>query len=245
MLMLLVLMLAAEQAAPPSQAPSEANELNGVYQWTGSLPLDEGLPAYPDQAVAAGLEGSVEVEVVVSTTGRTLHRRLPRPQGNVLERAAVVAMSRWRFPPFRDVGGRITPVLLLVRFDFRLPPTGPHVTARITGVPPTPASLTDDGAPWPPPPPPDRRPTPPTVIRRVRAAYSEDAIRAKISGAVHLEIQILPDGTVGRSRVVKPLDPSLDRQARIAVGHWLFTPATLDGAPVATTAAMVIDFNLR
>ena len=60
------------------------------------------------------------------------------------------------------------------------------------------------------------------------------------------EIKIIrADGTVGHVRVLKSLEPSLDRQAQVAAAYWLFTPATRNGTPVAVRASLILSFNLH
>jgi TonB family protein len=63
---------------------------------------------------------------------------------------------------------------------------------------------------------------------------------------VQVELQILADGTVGSSRVIRSLDTEtgLDEQALIAARYWLFEPATLNGQPVAATSMLVLTFRL-
>ena len=77
--------------------------------------------------------------------------------------------------------------------------------------------------------------------------YTSDALRAKIEGTVHLEMVVLPDGTVGDVTVVKSLDPvfGLDQEAIKAARQWLFKPATRFGEPVALLVVAELYFNLR
>jgi protein TonB len=86
----------------------------------------------------------------------------------------------------------------------------------------------------------------PRPVRRITPTYSPAAMRRKIQGEVQVELQILADGTVGSSRVIRSLDTEtgLDEQALIAARYWLFEPATLNGQPVAATSMLVLTFRL-
>ena len=88
---------------------------------------------------------------------------------------------------------------------------------------------------------------PPRSVRRVLPMYTPEAMRAKIMGAVELDVVILEDGTVGATRVRESLDASrgLDRQALISARHWLFAPATLNGRPVPVSVVVVLEFRLH
>lgn len=48
--------------------------------------------------------------------------------------------------------------------------------------------------------------TPPRLIKAGRPDYTPEAMRAKVQGAVKLEIVVKTDGTVGDSRIVRSLD---------------------------------------
>jgi protein TonB len=87
----------------------------------------------------------------------------------------------------------------------------------------------------------------PVDILQVKPKYTPDAMRAKLQGAVELEIVVLPDGTVGDVRVVKSLDRAsgLDDAAVEAAKKWRFKPGMKDGKPVATKVLMSLEFRLH
>ena len=87
----------------------------------------------------------------------------------------------------------------------------------------------------------------PRVLREVKPQYTSEALRAKVTGTVILEVVVLPDGTVGDVRVTRSLDPvfGLDEEAIKAARQWLFDPATRFGEPVALLVSVALDFNLR
>lgn len=77
-------------------------------------------PAYPPQAIARGIEGTVLVRVLIGPDGETIEVRVHRSSGAVLlDRAALAAVQRWEFRP-AAVGGRAAPAWVEVPVRFRL-----------------------------------------------------------------------------------------------------------------------------
>jgi TonB family protein len=87
--------------------------------------------------------------------------------------------------------------------------------------------------------------TPPNVVREVRPVYSQDALERKVQGDVLLELIVTEQGLPTDVRVVKPLDPSLDRAAIDAAMEWRFEPARKDGEPVRVRVHLELRFTLR
>jgi TonB family protein len=87
--------------------------------------------------------------------------------------------------------------------------------------------------------------TPPRLLREVKAAYTEDARRAGVSGDVLLDIVVRHDGSVGDVRLRRGLGLGLDQQAITAVRQWRFAPATRQGAPVDVLVEVAVEFVLR
>ena len=87
----------------------------------------------------------------------------------------------------------------------------------------------------------------PRVLHSVSAKYTAEAIQAKVTGVVVLELVVLPDGTVGDITVMKSLDSrfGLDQAAVKAVKQTRFAPGTRLGEPVAVRVTMEISFSLR
>jgi protein TonB len=85
------------------------------------------------------------------------------------------------------------------------------------------------------------------VVREAKPQYTDAARRAKLQGAVELEVVVLEDGTVGDVRVVKSLDRThgLDAAAIAAAKSWLFKPGVREGIPVATRVGLVLEFRLN
>jgi TonB family protein len=87
----------------------------------------------------------------------------------------------------------------------------------------------------------------PQVVREVKPAYTADAMRAKVQGAVWLECIVMPDGSVGDVRVTRSLDPifGLDQEAIKAAKMWRFKPGMRQGEPVPVIITIELTFTLR
>jgi protein TonB len=87
----------------------------------------------------------------------------------------------------------------------------------------------------------------PRLVREVKPNYSAEALRARIEGHVELEIVVLPDGSVGRIRIVRSLDGrfGLDQEAIDAVRRWRFEPGRQSGKAVAVRVPVELYFTLR
>lgn len=88
--------------------------------------------------------------------------------------------------------------------------------------------------------------SPPKVVRRVSAAISDEAQRARLAGTVVLAVVVSEDGSPREIRVIRSMGMGLDENAIEAVKspRWKFTPATQHGVPVTTTAIVEIDVGL-
>jgi protein TonB len=75
-------------------------------------------PVYPSIAVAARVEGEVVLEATIDETG-TVRDVTVRQSIALLDRAAIDAVSKWRYSPTR-LNGQAVPVIMLVRVKFSL-----------------------------------------------------------------------------------------------------------------------------
>jgi TonB family protein len=89
--------------------------------------------------------------------------------------------------------------------------------------------------------------TSPTAIRQVPPQYTAAALAARIQDTVLVTAVVLADGTVGDVTVIRSLDTvyGLDGEAITAAKQWLFTPAMLNGRPVAMRVTIEFTFTLR
>ena len=89
--------------------------------------------------------------------------------------------------------------------------------------------------------------TSPRLLREVKPGYTGEAMRARIQGVVRLQAVVLPDGSVGRMKVVRSLDHTfgLDEEALKSVSQWRFQPGTLAGRAVPVLIEVELAFTLR
>jgi protein TonB len=87
--------------------------------------------------------------------------------------------------------------------------------------------------------------TPPTIIREVKADYTEEARRRNLAGEVVLEIVVRRDGSVGDVKLINGLGSGLNERAIAAVKQWRFSPAKRLGSPVDVIVEVAVEFKLR
>jgi TonB family protein len=76
-------------------------------------------PTYTEEARRRGLEGDVDLEVVVTENGRVSNVRVVRGLGGGLDARAVEAVRQWRFTPARRRGTAVA-VIVQVSVAFSL-----------------------------------------------------------------------------------------------------------------------------
>ena len=84
----------------------------------------------------------------------------------------------------------------------------------------------------------------PAVIFKVDPEYSEEARKAKYSGAVLLSIIVDTEGRAREIHVVKSLGMGLDEKAVEAVEKWKFRPGMKGGQAVNVRATIEVNFRL-
>jgi TonB family protein len=84
----------------------------------------------------------------------------------------------------------------------------------------------------------------PRLVRRIEPQYSEEARKAKWpGGTVVAKIHIDAKGIVQAVEVLAHPGMGIDRTTVEALKKWEFMPAMKDGKPVATTAAVEVNFK--
>lgn len=106
-------------ARQPASAPGEPDE-HGVYQIGDSLkpPARLDVAVYPPEAMAAGINGVVQAEVVIDPTGEVIDARILQSIP-MLDEAALRAVRNWHFQPTL-VNGQAVPVRMTVKVNFTL-----------------------------------------------------------------------------------------------------------------------------
>lgn len=109
---------------------------------TAPVLRSEAQASYPEQALRAGLEGSVGLELTIDEQGAVTDVRVTTPAGHGFDEAALEAARAFRFEPAMQAG---TPVRSVVQFnyEFHLPPP----PATPVPAPPSPAAVAAAAAP--------------------------------------------------------------------------------------------------
>jgi TonB family protein len=89
--------------------------------------------------------------------------------------------------------------------------------------------------------------TPPVPVASVNPQYTAAARRAKIQGTVRVRCVVGKSGVCSDVTVVKSVDRSLglDAAALHALSAWRFTPALVEGNPVASRVSVDFSFALH
>ena len=91
------------------------------------------------------------------------------------------------------------------------------------------------------------RVTAPQALAMNLPLYTPEAMLSRIKGAnndfVELELDVLPDGTVGTVALIGSSAQILEAQASKTVRGWKFTPGTKDGTPVTVRTAVRLEFT--
>jgi TonB family protein len=85
----------------------------------------------------------------------------------------------------------------------------------------------------------------PRLVRETKPQYTPRALQEKVQGEVLMECVVKADGTVGETKIVKPLHPDLDRAALDAARQWTFEPGTRNGKPVDVLVTIAMAFTLK
>jgi TonB family protein len=118
---------ALQQQDPNSQIrrstkPGEADE-KGIYQVGRDIPpptrIKKAPVIYPEDALAAGIEGAVSVDLVIDQMGRVVDAQVRRSVP-LLDDAALQAVRSWRYNP-AIVNGHAVPVRMTVLVPFQRP----------------------------------------------------------------------------------------------------------------------------
>ncbi len=246
-----------ETTAPASSSASRTDSSRDALRpqqtsrRSGIRAIRQVQPTYTPEALRAGIEGSVELEVLITPDGTVSDVRvvksLDRQFG--LDEQAIRTARLWRFAPPIDPQGRSVQAVVTLILDFRLPDQAGQTPPRD----PRPATPSEEDAEFRrgalAPGTPDLVPAKPTS--QVQPTYTSGAMRAKTQGSVEVEIVVGSDGTVERARVVGgflvgPPEQveALQQQALTAVRRWRFDPARLNDTPVAMWMRAVMDFKL-
>lgn len=206
--------------------------------------LTKVVPAYVGGKVK-GPAGQLRIEIVIDVRGSVKAARIAQPlDGNQdYDTATLKAAKEWKFVPGRKDNEPV-PVLAVVVADFAIRPLstgakdevglGARVFIEGAGDEFVNGTITLDGSgPF------------PRLIRPVPPRYPPSARASRQTGEALIEAVVLPDGTVGRVRIVRSVDIDIDAASLAAAKQWIYEPPTKSGQPVTLLVVIVMRFNIR
>ena len=96
----------------------EPGERRRIYSISELTTTHQVAPNYPRVAASRKLEGWVEVEFTVTTTGDVRDATVVQSSAPLFEDSALSAIGRWQFEPVVE-NGRPVPVRAALKFTFR------------------------------------------------------------------------------------------------------------------------------
>jgi protein TonB len=110
-------------AAWPTAQGTAQDQTGPVYEPGSGVSaprvLKEAKPAYPSDAVKAGIQGTVTLECVVQPDGTVGAVRVKKTLDPGLDKEAIKAVKLWRFEPGRKDGAAV-PVRVSLEMTFAL-----------------------------------------------------------------------------------------------------------------------------
>ena len=236
--------------APPKPTPIAEGFGQGAYRpqpgITEPILIRSAEPKYTSEAFRARIHGEVHLEAIVNTNGSVGPVRIVKSLDATfgLDQEAVKAAQQRLYRPGM-YSGKPVPFVVRLVLEFRhsgipqpvqqMPQAGSATwmddAEFLKGV----VRLGQSGV------------TMPTLDRSVEPKYTADAMRAKITGTVTVDMVVGPDGSVVRARIARSLDPTLglDHTALEAARQWRFTPGTYQGQPAHVLVTVTMEFRLH
>jgi TonB family protein len=214
------------QSASPSSPPA-SNTVPGATDSTELEPVKVMQAVYPREAAKKKITGQVVVKVSVSETGDVEGTEVISGDP-ILAKAAVDAVTRWKFKPFIH-DGKPVKASTKIPFDFGSDGKDESGLESAVGRPKllqVPEKVSQG-----------------MLLRRVQPVYPAMAMHAHIQGTVVLKVIIENDGHVSQ---VTPVSgpPALVSAGVDAVKQWVYRPYTLSGEPVRVQTQVLVNFTL-
>ena len=207
-------------AAPPPAIPAEG-PVRAIGEIRPPRLIKQVDPVYPAIARQARVEGIVILEATTDIYGRVMSLKVLRSIP-LLDQAAIDAVRQWVYEPMIIQGNpREIVFTTTVRFTLDDRSMGPQTSISIS---------------------PGGAPTALKKIKEVQAVYPETALRVNAQGTVVLEGTIDETGKVAAVKVLRSVQPALDRAAENAVKQWAFEPVLEGGKPISVAVIFSVRF---
>jgi TonB family protein len=201
------------------------------------------VPQYIDGEVT-GSPGQLRIEMVIDAKGSVKAARIaqPLPGTNEYDGKTLEAAKDWKFVPARK-DDKAVPVVATMVVDVAMRPLanannrvglGARVSIEGADDPFVDGAITADD--------------PDVVPKRVKFVpphYPVAAMQAGQGGEVLIEAVVMPDGTVGRARIVRSVEIQIDKASLEAAKQQVYAPPTKGGQPVSVLILMVMNFKMQ
>ncbi len=180
------------------------------------------MPVYPPKARQEKIQGIVIGVIEADVYGRVAKAEVISGHP-LLNDAALAAVRQWEFEPHL-ADGKAIPVSFTFTVSFILKDGkagGADAVARLEGT------------------------QEPKLVKMVRPAYPEEAVKKKLQGVVILEAVIDEGGQVKALRMLKSPDPLLTEAAIAAVKGWEYEPFIQDGKAKNVSFTVTVAFALK
>lgn len=195
-------------------------------------PKRQTRPEYPYAMRAAGLEGRVTVEFVVSTEGKVVEAHVMRSNNPWFERPALNAIMSWTFAPGVKAG---RPVNTRCQIDIPFMLEGGGTLPWSVGKQKTPEAL----------PPELRWDIPPEPVNTMFPVYPFEDVAKGTTGKTKIAFIIGPTGRVASARVLEATTPQMGQAVLAMIDAWEFKPARKkDGSPALAAVGLEHVFGI-
>lgn len=198
------------------------------------------VPQYIDGEIS-GSPGQLRVEIVIDAKGSVKAARLAQslPGTHEYDARTLEAAKDWKFVPARKDDKAVAALATIV-VDVAMRPVssrlGLGARVSIEGADDAFVDGTisiDD---------PDLLPK---RVKFVPPHYPVAAMQSGQGGEVLIEAVVMPDGTVGRARIVRAVDIQIDKASLEAAKQQVYAPPTKAGQPVSVLILMVMNFKMQ
>jgi TonB family protein len=201
------------------------------------------VPPYIDGEIG-GSAGQLRVEIAIDAKGSVKAARVAQslPGTHEYDADALKAAKDWKFVPARK-DDKPVPVLATIVVDVAMRPLnnansrvglGARVLIEGADDPFVDGTITVDD--------------PDLVPKRVKFVpphYPVSAMQSGQGGEVLIEAVVLPDGTVGRARIVRSVDIQIDKASLEAAKQQVYAPPTNAGRPASVLIVMIMTFKMQ
>ncbi|MBN1271011.1 MAG: TonB family protein [Candidatus Aminicenantes bacterium] len=186
-------------------------------------------PAYPPEAVKAGITGTVILEGSTDKEGLVNQIKIFQSENDLLKAAAGQAVLGWEFKILKEKGE--SSVYFYAEFDFDIAKGRPMISINLQMIEALNKTIKNAS-----------EISPIFALKKVKPVYPRIAQEAGVEGTVILELTTDIYGRVKNQKILRSI-PLLDQAAVNAVRQWRYKPAIIDGKKQEMTITVAFAFN--